>query len=169
MNKTREQIQFEQVYNKYSGRIFTFAMVISKGDTYLSEEILQIAFTKLWEHWGELKSQDKVLANLFTTAKNVFVNYCDHEMVKRVYADYLQSHEDEADYHLEEEQNALFLESYLKELIAQMPARRQQVFILSRFQHKTNKEIAQLLNISEKTVEVHITLALKQLRERLDD
>ena len=85
MNKTREQIQFEQVYNKYSGRIFTFAMVISKGDTYLSEEILQIAFTKLWEHWGELKSQDKVLAYLFTTAKNVFVNYCDHEKIGRAH------------------------------------------------------------------------------------
>jgi RNA polymerase sigma-70 factor (ECF subfamily) len=50
-----------------------------------------------------------------------------------------------------------------------MPPQRQRVFVLSRFKHKTNKEIAQILNVSEKTVEVHITLALKQLREKLND
>jgi RNA polymerase sigma-70 factor (ECF subfamily) len=169
MKKTPEQIEFEQIYKQYSGRIYSFAMVISKGDTYLSEEILQTTFTKLWEHWGNLKSQDKVLSYLFTTAKNTFVNYCDHEMVKRVYADYLQSQEEEVDNMQEEGQDAKFLEEYIKDLVTQMPPQRQRVFVLSRFKHKTNKEIAQILNVSEKTVEVHITLALKQLREKLND
>lgn len=169
MKKTQDQIDFEQIYHQYSGRIYSFAMVISKGDTYLSEEILQITFTRLWEHWGELKSSDKVMNYLFTTAKNIFINYCDHEMVKRVYADYMQSHEEEAESLQEEEQDAKFLEAYLKELVAQMPPMRRRVFMMSRFQYKTNREIAQELNISEKTVEVHITLAIKQLRERLYD
>ena len=90
-------------------------------------------------------------------------------MVKRVYADYLQSQEEEVDNMQEEGQDAKFLEEYIKDLVTQMPAQRQRVFVLSRFKHKTNKEIAQILNVSEKTVEVHITLALKQLREKLND
>ena len=49
-----------------------------------------------------------------------------------------------------------------------MPPVRQRVFIMSRLRHKRNKEIAEALGITEKTVEVHITLALKQLREQLD-
>ena len=124
MKKTPEQIEFEQIYKQYSGRIYSFAMVISKGDTYLSEEILQTTFTKLWEHWGNLTSQDKVLSYLFTTAKNTFVNYCDHEMVKRVYADYLQSQEEEVDNMQEEGQDAKFLEEYIKDLVTQMPPQR---------------------------------------------
>ena len=81
----------------------------------------------------------------------------------------MQSHEEEAESLQEEEQDAKFLETYLRELVAQMPPMRRKVFMMSRFQYKTNREIAQELNISEKTVEVHITLAIKQLRERLYD
>ena len=46
---------------------------------------------------------------------------------------------------------------------------RKKVVVMSRYQHKTNREIAQELQFSEKTVEVHITLALRELRNRLND
>ncbi len=168
MKKTLKQTEFEQIYQEYSGRIYTFAMVISEGDTYLSEEILQVTFTKLWEHWGELKSKEKVLSYLFTTAKHIFLNYCNHEMVKKIYSDYIQTHQNYIDNYTELENDAKSLEEYIKTIVRQMPSVRQKVFILSRFEHKSNKEIARMLEISEKTVEVHITLALKELRDKLN-
>ena len=48
MVKTSAQQEFERLYNAYCGRIYSYAMMISKGDTYLSEEILQATFIKLW-------------------------------------------------------------------------------------------------------------------------
>ena len=42
MKKTPEQREFEQIYKQYSGRIYSFAMVISKGDTYLSVAKLEL-------------------------------------------------------------------------------------------------------------------------------
>jgi len=169
INKPDSHQLFEQIYNRYSGRVYSYAMQLSKGDTYLSEEIVQVVFVQLWEHFADLKDQDKVLSYLFTTAKHTFLNYCEHEAIEFVYADYVLTHESELDNHTEEEQNVLFLDTYLKEIVSHMPPMRQRVFVMSRYQHLTNKQIAQELGISEKTVEVHITLALKELREKLKD
>ncbi len=169
MVRTSAQQEFERLYNAYCGRIYSYAMMISKGDTYLSEEILQATFMKLWEHWSELKTPEKALQYLFATAKHTFLNYCEHEAVKLVYTDYVLARQDEADNHAEQQQDAQFLEAYLKEVISKMPPMRQRVFVMSRYQHKTNREIAEALRISEKTVEVHITLALRELKERLND
>ena len=89
-------------------------------------------------------------------------------MVKKIYSDYIQTHQNYIDNYTELENDAKSLEEYIKTIVRQMPSVRQKVFILSRFEHKSNKEIARMLEISEKTVEVHITLALKELRDKLN-
>lgn len=168
-SKLGRRHEFECLYNQYSGRIYGFAMQLSGGDTYLSEEILQITFLRLWEHFDELKDQTKALNYMFQTARNTFLNYCEHETVRFVYTDYILARQQEADNYEAEQQDARFLEEYLKEIVAKMPPVRRKVFVMSRYKHMTNKEIAKELGISEKTVEVHITLALRELRERMND
>lgn len=159
--------QFEQIYAEYSGRVYNFAMQLSKGDSYLSEEIVQIVFLQLWEHFKYLRDREKVLSYLFTTAKHTFLNYCEHEAIEFLYTDYVLTHQHEEDNRMEEQQDVMFIDKYIKEIVNRMPPMRQRVFTMSRFQHKTNKQIAQQLGISEKTVEVHITLAIKELKEKL--
>lgn len=166
LSKERE---FEDVYNTYARKIYGFAIRLSGGDTYLAEEILQTTFMRLWEHWGELKDREAVLAYLFSTAKNTFLNYCEHETIRHIYEEYVLRLGDEMSLESEEKHDADSLEAYLKELVESMPPMRRKVFVMSRYQHKTNREIAQALQISEKTVEVHITLALRELRNRLND
>ena len=53
--------------------------------------------------------------------------------------------------------------------MAGLPEKRQQVFILSRTEGLSNKEIAQQMNISEKTVEDHVTHAIKHLKKTMKD
>ena len=161
--------EFEEVYNRYARKIYGFAIRLSEGDTYLSEEILQTTFMRLWERWDELKDKDAVLTYLFSTAKNTFLNYCEHETVQHIYEEYVLLHAEEESIESEQKQDAGSLEAYLKTLVENMPPIRKKVFVMSRYQHKTNREIAQALQISEKTVEVHITLALRELRNRLND
>lgn len=161
--------EFEQIYDTYSRRIYGFAMRLSGGDTWLSEEVVQTTFMRLWEHWDSLQDKQAALGYLFSTAKHVFLNYCEHEMVKYVYEEYVLQHGSEATSEPESRQDARSLEEYFKLIIANMPPVRQRVFTMSRFEHKSNKEIAATLGISEKTVEVHITLALRELKNRLND
>ena len=161
--------EFEQIYDTYSRRIYGFAMRLSGGDTWLSEEVVQTTFMRLWEHWDSLQDKQAALGYLFSTAKHIFLNYCEHEMVKYVYEEYVMQHGSEATSEPESRQEALSLEEYFKQIIANMPPVRQRVFTMSRFEHKSNKEIAATLGISEKTVEVHITLALRELKNRLND
>lgn len=165
-NKERE---FEDIYNSYARKIYGFAIRLSAGDAYLAEEILQTTFMRLWEHWDELKNREVVLNYLFSTAKNAFLNYCEHETIHHIYEGYMLHNGDEASMESEEKQDADSLGVYLRGLVENMPPMRKKVFVMSRYQHKTNREIAQELQISEKTVEVHITLALRELRNRLND
>lgn len=56
----------------------------------------------------------------------------------------------------------------LDEAIALLPEKCREVFVLSKIEGLKNREIAEKLNISEKTVERHMTIALSKLREELD-
>ena len=161
--------EFEQIYDTYSRRIYGFAMRLSGGDTWLSEEVVQTTFMRLWEHWDSLQDKQAALGYLFSTAKHVFLNYCEHEMVKYVYEEYVLQHGSELSTEPENTQDAHSLETYLKQIVANMPPMRQRVFVMSRYEHKSNKEIAAELGIGEKTVEVHITLALRELRNKIND
>ena len=157
--------EFEQLYDAYSRHIYGFALRLTGGDSYLAEEIVHETFVRLWEHWDSLRDQQAALGYLFSTAKHTFLNYCEHDMVRYVYEEYVMQHGSEATTEPESRQNARSLE----QVVSSMPPMRQRVFTMSRFEHKTNKEIAAALHISEKTVEIHITIALKELRARLND
>ena len=70
-------------------------------------------------------------------------------------------------YNLEEELTAADLQEFIEKMVKELPPRQQEVFNLSRNAHLTYKEISIRLNISEKTVEYHMGLALKYLRKNL--
>jgi len=57
------------------------------------------------------------------------------------------------------------IKTLIDQIIAGLPQKRQQVFVLSRNEGLTNKEIAHQLNISEKTVEDHITHAIRHIKD----
>ena len=73
----------------------------------------------------------------------------------------------EEPYDVEEEIDAHNLQEYIDRLIDELPPRRREIFNLSRKEQKSYKEIAILLNISEKTVENQISEALKYLKKNI--
>ncbi|MGJ1269492.1 RNA polymerase sigma factor [Sphingobacterium spiritivorum] len=60
------------------------------------------------------------------------------------------------------------LDSTLRNILSKLPKRCQEIFIMSRFENLKNEEIASKLQISQRTVENQITIALRHIRQHLD-
>lgn len=157
---------FEHIYSSYSSRIYNFVLKISRGNSYVSEEITQIVFLKLWEKFDDIDDEENLKSYLFTIARNTLVNYLKRETLEYIYLNHLKG-ADPACFTTSDNTDATFLNSYVINLINELPEMRQKVFRMSRMHHLSVRQIADELSISPSTVETHISLALKYLREEL--
>lgn len=156
---------FELLYKRYNGKIYNFIMKISGGDNYIAEDIVQNVFVKLWEDQQKIKSEGSFSALLFTMSKNLFCDHVRKVARQNVYKGYLLENFTES--HIDSEIEYKLLESEIDKLIMKLPPARRKVYLLSKKEHFTNKEIAKHLNISEKTVEAQLTSAMKFMRKSL--
>ena len=157
---------FDALYQLYSARLYNFVLKISKGDTYMAEEIVQRVFIKIWEDRSMLDTQKSFNAFICTIAKNMLMNEYKHQMVEFVYQEYiLQINKDESS-EGEDRIEYTFLEKYLDTLIDQLTPARREVYILSRIDKLTVKEIAQKSGKSEKTIEKQLSEANEFIRRQ---
>lgn len=159
--------RFEQLYAEHSGRIYNFVLKMSHGNAHLAQEVTQITFQRLWENLDTLRIEHSMQSYLFTIARNTLININEREALEYVYLNYILRTSSDDDNSTEERLNQTFLLDYLNALISEMPPVRQRVFRMSRMEYKSHKEIAAELSVSVNTVETHIALALKYLRQEL--
>ncbi|WP_102407340.1 RNA polymerase sigma-70 factor [Parabacteroides bouchesdurhonensis] len=157
---------FKYLYEQWSGKLYNFVMRISHGDSYIAEELVQSVFIKIWEKREELDANKSFGAYLCTIAKNQLANIYQHRMSEFLYQNELEktstidnTTEKEVEYHL--------LDEYIQSLIEQLPTARREIFILSRLQLLSNKEIATKLNLSENTIESQLTKATTFIRNKV--
>ncbi len=146
------------------------------GDLNVSRDLVQDAFFTLWQKADKLEIKQSPKAYLYQAVKNSCLNYNRHlstkheaetaignkiaELEKQVYRN-----SDNPYFSLIEQE----LEKKIADVIANMPEKCREVFKMSRFEKLKNKEIAEKLEISVKTVEKHISKALVILRRDLAD
>lgn len=132
------------------------------------EEIIQETFFSLWTKRQELQITHSIRAYLFTAVKFQTINYIRSEKVKREYASsYANFKAVSFDNSNEESIHLSDLKGQIETEVSKLPEKCQQIFRLSRNEHQSIKSIADLLNISHKTVENQLTKALRQLRSSL--
>jgi RNA polymerase sigma-70 factor (family 1) len=158
---------FTRFYTSY------FQKLILASDKYINdihtaEEIVQDIFLKIWEFPENMIEVKSVKSYLYRSVINASINFANRQKSLEQHHLKLAS-EFSDDYLIDlDEENEMIL--ILRDEIDKLPAQCKKVFKLSRFENFKYKEIAQELNISEKTVENHIGNALKVLRARfLDD
>ena len=125
-------------------------------------------FIYVWEHRENIDFSLSLKSYLFQSAKNRALNYL-RDKKQKVSIDILKENSDEH-YNSEEELEFKELQNLIKEAVCQLPTKCQTIFKKSREEHKSNQEIADEMNISIKTVEAHITAALKaseKIREKV--
>ena len=158
-------LAFNTLFREYGSRLYRFANGYLKSDAE-SEELVQEVFTIIWEKREGLKSGLSFKSYLFTIAFNIIRK---HFRTKAYLSEYLKSGiSSDMDMQTSEKINYDSLHKYITELVNQLPARRKEIFIKSRFEGMSVKEIAEELKISHKTVENQLTDALKFIRTNLN-
>lgn len=152
--------------------IFTthYTALVRKAMQYVvvpevAEEIVQELLIKIWESRKEIQIQTSLAAYLFTAVRNRCLNYLKLQLKK----EQLQVSLSKA-LEVQEEATPVITEdisSHLRLAIDALPSKCRNIFVLSKEDGMSNREIAQTLGIKEKTVENQMTIAFKKLREAL--
>ena len=158
---------FEKLYTMYSGKLYNFIMRLSSGDQYMAEEVVQSTFIRIWEVREKVDIDASFISFLCTIAKNLLMNMYQRQTVEYVYNEYLLKSGVDRDSQTEDDIDLRFLNDYIDSLAEELPAQRKKIFILSKRQNYTNKEIAEMMGISESTVATQLSLAVKFMREQL--
>ena len=135
--------------------------------TESAEDVVQECFVYLWDHRERLESLESVQSYLFESVKNRSLNYLKRKFERSresLTAEYLTTYQDNYPSILEMIE-IRDLEIILEKALLALPERCRTIFVLKRFDGKTNKEVAGFLNISVKTVENQMTIALARMRD----
>jgi RNA polymerase sigma-70 factor (family 1) len=163
--RSGDELAFTEIYNRYWKKLLAIAYNHLKNKA-AAEEVLQEVFMSLWDRRYELHL-DPVAGYLATAVKfSVFKHFARskrHRELLEAYYSINIVHNDE------ERINAIFLQEYINGIVETLPEKCRLVFKLSREQHRTIPEIAQELQIAEKTAEAHLTKALRTLKIALRD
>ncbi len=166
--KNGSEQAFGTIYKRYAGRLFNFIMTLSHGDRYTAEEIVQSVFVKLWEVREQIHPGKSVLSYLSVIAKNMLLNRYQRQTIEFVYQEYILQEQSPFDTATEKELDRKWLEDFIDELIDQLPPSRKRIFILSRKEDLSTKQIAEIMHISVSTVETQLSLATRFMRRQLE-
>lgn len=161
--KVRKEKLFEETFQEYFSRLRLFIHKLVKNQEE-AEDLAQDIFVKLWADdllWdGKIRD---VESYLFRMAKNRVFNHIESKYVRQSYVDKKQRDneplEDGVYDYVVAKETALII----RMVIDRMPQQRRTVFLMSREEGLTNAEIAERLNLSKRTVDNHISLALADL------
>lgn len=159
-----DRLAFEVLYERYWKALYRVAYRIL-DDAEASKDVVQEVFISFFEH-ARTRQIDNLKAYLFQCAKyqcfmQLRAGRISEKHLRRMNTMMFSNC-------TEEEQSAAELEQILRTGMQSLPEKCREVFYLSRMEYLPNKQIAEQLKISPKTVENQITKALKVLRMTVD-
>ena len=165
--KISDELAYKEIYLRYWRKLY-YAAVSKTNSKEVAEDIVQSVFADLWDR-RERHNINSIAAYLETAVKYQIINYIKSAISKRAqytgFSELQKPEENSADLPLLVQE----LNAAIDKAINQLPQKTQTIFRLSRFEKHSNKDISQIMDLSEKAVEYHITQSLKTLRFFLKD
>ena len=162
------KVLFEQLFKKHFVHLSNYAHQYVH-DTDSAKDITQKVFIYLWENREKIDPQRSIQSYLFTSVRNRCLNHIrDHKKYRSHVLD-LDIYDFEIGAEEENEMDVADLKTKIDAALNELPAKCKLVFEMSRYKNMKYKDIAEELEISIKTVEAHISKALKSLRANLSD
>ena len=163
--KQNDRGAFEVLFRRYYQELYRFAYNYLR-DQAPSEEMAQEVFLYMWEKRNQIEIKTTLKTYMYSAVKNKCLNYIKYEVPRKNELE--ESHlalmvTEQPD----REEDSARMKSYIEAAINELPTKCRQIFVLSRNAGLTYEEIAEDLEISIKTVENQMSIALKKLRESL--
>lgn len=169
-----DEAAFKVLFNDFYSKLYYFVLeFIPLKDT--AEDIVQDTLVTLWNKRNELKDDSNLTSYLFTVAKNnALKRLRDKKYRQKLFSNTIDISElslNVAALSTIDTSVCAFtdIEQIIQETLLTLPPQCRRVFELSRFQEMKNREIAEELNISVKTVEGHISKSIKTFKVALKD
>lgn len=161
---------FDSIYREYYSRLVNYADRIVH-DRQTAESIVQSVFLKIWDQKTSLTIDTSLSAYLFRAVYNKSINSVEHRRITERLLDertrefyfttVVQSPE------AEQLMSDREINDAIEKAVAGLPEKCREIFVLSKMRGYRNRQIAEELNISEKTVEAQMSIALRKLRAEL--
>jgi RNA polymerase sigma-70 factor (family 1) len=163
--KSDDHVAFTQIFDRYNKLLYSHAYNKLRNEDE-SRDVVQDVFIRTWEKRSAI--QDNNLAGLlFTMLRNKIINLISHQKVVSDYTSSLKDYELNRSISSDHLVREKLFAALIEEEIAALPPRMKEIFLLSRREHLSNKEIAAKLDLSEHTVADQIKKALRILRPKI--
>lgn len=156
---------FEKLYDEYYSSLCFFANKYLQ-DLDLSRSLVQELFVNLWLKREKIVVRDSIKPYLYKAVRNKSIDYL-RESKKSVRLSDIS--ENRLNSPFEDKLEEAELNSRINQSINELPEKCREIFLLCRFEDLKYNQIAEKLNISVKTVEMQMGIALKKLRSKLSD
>ena len=156
----------EELFNHYYPHLYHFSRSFLKLEQGI-DDIIQDVFIRIWQNRKNIKDPATFHSYIFTITRNLLLNELrsrlNHKKLKQEVRTLSLAPEYAGFDHVQYKD----LKNRVYELIEELPERQKEIFVLSRTEGLSHKEIARKLQITTKTVEYHISLAIKYLKQKI--
>ena len=161
-----DESAFKEFFNYYHPRLYGYALTMIQSHNP-SEEVVSDVFIKVWTGRKRLSSIENVNHYMFRAVKNQALNYLEKRKLETVDLD--QVKDSKIGDFIQPDLSVLKRElaDQIQSAIESLPPRSKLIFGLIRIDGMKYKEVAEHLDLSVKTVENQMTIAIKKLREEL--
>lgn len=166
--KKGNQDAFQKIFEEYSKRIFVFAKGYLKSNEE-AEEVVQEVFVKIWNVRASINTELSFKSYLFKISYNYIRELFLKKNLENAYKHEILDFAVDFDNRTEERLDYNSLLELVETLIDKLPPRQKEIILLKKKQGLPVKEIASVLNISHRTVEKHLSEALKSLKLELSE
>ena len=165
-----EEKAYAYLFGKYYMALFNYAGRIVH-DMDMAHDMVQSVFCRLYEYRMKIKIDDSIKSYLYRSVYNNCLDALKHEKIKLAYKDkaaldfYAREviMEPEGELNLRREE----IRKAIKTSLNKLPEKCRQIFVMNKIDEKSYHEIAEELDISTKTVETQMRIALLKLRKDL--
>ena len=166
INQEDEQA-FTEIYNRYWEKMASYAVRLTKSEEEAAD-IVQEIFVSFWNRRGALSIKSTLGAYLIRSTRNLCLRYIERNIHTDNFLEKIADHVTDASQNIEENISLKELQDNIDLGIAKLPRKMREVYLLSRDEQLSYREIAEKLNIAEGTVKKQISNALKIIAESLN-
>ncbi len=164
--KTDDEKGLQLLMMHYAGKVYGFCKKFVKSPE-IAEELTQDVFIQVWKIRKDLNSNSNAEGLIYRIARNYCLNYIKSAASQKRIKTHLYESSTDLSYSPSDQIRAEEFNVYIQEAIEQLSPRRKQIFVMSKMEGLSHKEISVKLGLSVNTIKVNIVKSNKQIREYL--